>query len=170
MNKQLITIGLCAAVFASLAAVAPRPAAATPSIPIPPPRLIAPDLRYIKLNPAPKLAILPPFLFRAELTSQIIEQPTGIPGLSWVICVVRNTGLKNSGPFQTLLTKVYVGTPTLPGPAVATPIPMNIPAGGYQVFFFLENAPLTVGLHADNPDVVLEYTNANNDDSLFITP
>src|SRR5688500_825682 len=95
MTKLLTTLGLYATAFAALAALAPRPAAATPSIPIPPPHLIAPDLRSIKPLPLPRLALFP---LRAELTAQVIEKPTGIPGWSWVICVVRNTGLKNSGP------------------------------------------------------------------------
>jgi hypothetical protein len=169
MNKLLSTVGLCAITFGSLAAVAPRPAAATPSIPIPPP-LMAPDLRDLKLKPAVKLPLLSPVFFRAELTADVIEKPTGIPGWSWVICVVRNTGLRNSGPFQTLLTKIYVGTPMLPGPAVATPIAMNIPAGGYQAVWFLENESLTVGLLADHTHVVAEYNELNNNDSLDITP
>jgi hypothetical protein len=47
---------------------------------------------------------------------------------------------------------------------------MNIPAGGYQVFYFLEHAPVTVGLRADFTHVVPEYNELNNDDSLAITP
>src|SRR6266498_2750084 len=150
MKKPLTTMSLCLSVFSVLAAVAPRPAVATPSIPIPPP-LAAMDLQDTKLAEAPK-SQLPLFLLRAELDAHIYLKPTGFPGYTWVICVVRNTGPIGSGPFETLLTKVYVATA---GPGSAgVPVPMNIPAGGYQAFSFVEHAPVTVGLIADdNHDV-----------------
>ena len=89
-------------------------------------------------------------------------EATGVPGSTWVVCIVRNTGPIGSGPFETLLTKVYVGTPMLPGPAVATPVAMNIPAGGYQGFAFVEHAPLTVAEIANYDHNVPEYNEANN--------
>jgi hypothetical protein len=169
MKKLLTTISLCVTVFSALAATAPRSASATPTIPIPPPRLAVPDLKGIDVA-SPNLSLFPPFLLRAELDAHIYLKPTGFPGYVWVICVVRNTGLISSGPFETLLTKVYVGTPMLPGPAVATPIAMNIPAGGYQAFYFIENAPVTAGLIADYNHDVLEYSEANNSFSMGIIP
>src|SRR5439155_8021687 len=98
-------ISLCAAVFSAVAATAPRSANATPSIPIPPPRFALPDLKGIEPEAA-RLSLLPPFLLRAELDAHIYLKPTGFPGYTWAICVVRNTGPIGSGPFQTLLTKV----------------------------------------------------------------
>jgi hypothetical protein len=169
MKRLITTLGLCVTVFSAMAVTAPRPANATPSIPIPPPRLAVPDLKGIDVA-SPKLSIYPPFLLRAELSSHIYLRPTGFPGYTWVICVVRNTGLINSGPFQTLLTKVYVGTPQLPGPAVATPVAMNIPAGGYQMFYFVEHAPVTIGLIADYNHDVPEYDETNNSYSVGIIP
>jgi hypothetical protein len=164
MKKLLTTMSLCVTVFSVLAAVAPRPAGATPSIPIPPPAAM--DLQEMKLAEAPK----PLFLPRAELDAHIYLKKTAIPGLVGVVCVVRNIGLLNSGPFQTLLSKVYVGTPALPGPAVAMAIAMNIPAGGYQVFSFIESAPVTIGLNADFTHAVPEYNEANNSFSMGIIP
>ena len=165
MNKLLVTAALSATVFSSMVALSPGRAAATPSIPIPPPQLIAPDLR--NLQPVPPVLLSP---FRAELSAHIVTRPTGYPGWTWVICIVRNTGPRNSGPFQTLLTKIYVGTPALPGPAVAVPVPMNIPAGGQHVIIFAENAPLRVGLSADITHAVPEYSEVNNEASLDIMP
>src|SRR4051794_41103496 len=104
MKKLLTTLSLCVSVFSVLAAVAPRPAGATPSIPIPPP-IAAQVLQDMKLVEAPKLQ-LPQFLLRAELDAHIYLKPTGVPGYTWVVCVVRNTGPIGSGPFETLLTKV----------------------------------------------------------------
>src|SRR5947199_7118625 len=131
MKNLLVTLSLTAALAGSLAAV--RPVSATPSIPIPPPLMGAPDLSKLNLKPIPAMPLLP-IQFKAELTAQLYTQPVGpnYPHWHWIICVVRNTGLLNSGPFQTLITRVYAGTPSLPGPAIATPVWMNIPAGGHQ--------------------------------------
>src|SRR5438445_11007107 len=119
MQKLLVTLGLWATLFGALTATAPAPAGASPTLPLPPPRMVAPDLADLKLADALTPAPLPfPFPLRAELSAEIATQPTGLPGSIWVICVVRNKGFVSSGPFQTLLSKVYVGTPSLPGPAV----------------------------------------------------
>jgi hypothetical protein len=170
MKRALITLSLWAAVIGAGAALLPRPAAASPTLPLPPPQLIQPDLKELKLPEAPKLSLPFPFPFRAELSAEIYQRPTRSPGSVWVIGVVRNTGLVGSGPFQTRLAKAYVGTPSLPGPAVAFPIAMNIPAGGYQVIYFVESAPLTVALDADFLNAVPEYDETNNHAVLAVTP
>ena len=86
--------------------------------------------------------------------------------------MVRNTGLLNSGPFQTLITRVYAGTPWLPGPAIATPVPMNISAGSHQTLIWAEylTAPLKVGAYANFTHVVPDYNEANNTDALTVFP
>src|SRR5262245_45171712 len=168
MNKLLVTTALCAALFSSIAALTPRPAAATPSIPIPPP-LSASELK--EFQPAPLVSSsLRLFPLAPELSAYIYTRPMAQSGWTWVICVVQNIGLRNSGTFQTLLTKTYVGTPTLPGLAVAIPYSMDIPAVGYRMFFFAEHAPLRVSLTADFTHLVPEYNEANNEAILDIVP
>src|SRR5437867_458863 len=106
MKNLLVTLSLTAALTGSLAAI--RPASATPSIPIPPPQMALPDLSKLAPKPIQALPLLP-IQFKAELTAQLYTQPVGpnYPHWHWIICVVRNTGLINSGPFQTLITRVY---------------------------------------------------------------
>ena len=171
MKNLLVTLGLTAALTGSLAAI--RPASASPTLPLPPPRMTLPDMSQLDLKPIPAMPLLP-IQFKAELTAQLYTQPVGpnYPHWHWIICVVRNTGLLNSGPFQTLITRVYAGTPSLPGPAIATPVWMNIPAGGHCTIFWPEHVygPLQVGAYADFTHLVPEYNELNNNDSITVVP
>lgn len=174
MKKLLVTAGLCAAIASSMIAVGTSPVSASPTLPLPPPGLSLPNISQLPLRPILSLPIGPFPLFRAELTAQLYTQPVGpnYPHLHWVICVVRNSGLIASGPFQTLITRVYAGTPSLPGPAIATPVTMNIPAHSQAVLIWTEyvTGPLQVGAYADYTHVVPEYNEANNTDSLIVHP
>ncbi len=173
MKKLLVTLGLCAAIVSSLTA-ATSPASASPTLPLPPPNVALPDLSALQTQPVAPLSILPFPLFRAELTAQLYTQPIGpsYPHWHWIILVVKNSGLLGSGPFQTLITRVYAGTPMLPGPAIATPVGMNIAAGHQAVVYWPEHlaGPLKVGAYADFTHVVPEYDEANNTASLTVFP
>jgi hypothetical protein len=174
MKKLLATVGLCAALSGSLAALAIAPASASPTLPLPPPRLALPNIQNLPLDTASRIMV-PPFPFlRAELSAHLFTQPVGpsYPHLHWIICVVQNSGFLASGPFETLITRVYAGTPSLPGPAIATPVWMNIPAGDQAVVIWTEyvTGPLKVGAYADATNVVAEYTKANNSASLIVLP
>ena len=59
---------------------------------------LLPDLSKLELKPI-QAQVLPPLFFRAELTADLYTQPVGpgYPHWHWIICVVRNTGLLNSG-------------------------------------------------------------------------
>jgi hypothetical protein len=60
----------------------------------------------------------------------------------------------------------------LPGPAIATEVPMDIPAGGHQVVVWPEyvSGPLQVSAYADWTHVVPEYNENNNSASLTVYP
>jgi hypothetical protein len=171
MKNLLVTLSLTAALAGSFVSI--RPASASPTLPLPPPQIGAPDLKQLDLKPIPAMS-LTPILFKAELTAQLYTQPVGqsYPHWHWIIAVVRNTGLLSSGPFETLITRVYAGTPSLPGPAIATPVWMNIPAGGSFTVFWPEqlSGPLQVGVYADFTHVVPEYNELNNSDMLTVFP
>jgi hypothetical protein len=174
MKNLLVTLSLTAALAGSLAAIRPAPVNATPSIPIPPPQIGAPDLSKLALKPILAMPLLP-IQFKAELTADLYTQPVGpnYPHWHWIIAVVRNTGLVSSGPFQTLITRVYAGTPSLPGPAIATPVAMSsIAAGSQRAIVWAEylSGPLKVGAYADFTHVVPEYNEANNTDTLTVFP
>jgi hypothetical protein len=172
MKNLLVTLSLTASLTGSLAVT--RTASASPTLPLPPPQMTLPDLTKLDLKPIQAMPLSPLF-FRAELTADLYTQPVGpnYPHWHWVICVVRNTGLISSGPFQTLITRVYAGTPSLPGPAIATPVAMStIPAGGHRTHVWAEylSSPLKVGAYADFTHVVPEYNELNNTDTLIVFP
>jgi hypothetical protein len=174
MKKLLVTFALCAAISSSLAALTTSPATASPTLPLPPPRAALPDLANLAAQPVSSLPVPPILLLRAELTAQLFTQPVGpaYPQWHWIICVVTNSGLIASGPFETQITRIYAGTPMLPGPAIATLVPMNVPAGDHQVVFWPEylTGPLKVAAYADATHVVPEYNETNNTASLIVWP
>src|SRR5512133_3517355 len=100
MKKLFATLALAATVVTSLAATAPARAAEDPA-PQLLPQLAQPNLSSLQLKPIAPIAASLFIVPKAELTSQLFVYPTLSPYYRDVWCLVRNTGLKNSGWFQT---------------------------------------------------------------------
>jgi hypothetical protein len=168
MKKLIATLGLLAAVAGSFAATTPARADEAPRMLQP---LIQPDLGDLKLKPI--LPINPQLLFlkKAELTSQIfvfknyhpVYNPNPHPYYPVIWCYVKNSGLKDSNWFKTLIRIYRYGSPyVLQGTAT-----MALPAGhgafvGVQVY-----APYglqKVFTYADATYTTPEYNESDNFD------
>ena len=167
MKKLLTTLGLCMSVLGGLAAGAPAQAG-----PLPP--NLKPNLRGIQLPPAPQW--FAPNLLRAELSSYLYSQPVGAayPGWKWVICFVRNSGVKKSGPFITPISGQYANAHGYLPQHFVTKFWADLDAGQTAYVYFPVYVPPTRKLHlyskADVSDVVVEYEEMNNEDKLWIFP
>lgn len=167
MKKTLVTLGLAAAVAGSLFATAPARADEPPQWLSPPARA---DLRDLKLKPI--LPIVPHLLLarKAELTTDLtifkdyhpLYNPQPHPNYRVIWCVVKNWGLRDSGPFKTLLRIHRVGLPTLYGGAH-----MSVSMGQAQLIGMKVFAPSGVSRafsDADYEYAVPEYNESNNFD------
>src|SRR5690349_15807987 len=111
MKKLIATLGLFAAVAGSFAATTPARADEAPRML---PTLVQPNLGDLKLKPI--LPINPQLLFvkKAELTSQVfiftqyhpVYNPNPHPSYPVIWCYVKNSGLKDSNWFKTLI-RIY---------------------------------------------------------------
>jgi hypothetical protein len=167
MKRLIATLGLFAAVAGSFAASTPARADEAPQLM---PSQIQPDLGDLRLKPilplSPQYLILLP---RAELTSRVTVVPyPGQPAYRIVWCYVKNSGLKHSGVFKTLIRVHRNGPfPWLPLPKIEVTVPMALPAGAYQIVGFKVWAPWGVSKafsYADSTFVTPEYVESNNFD------
>lgn len=169
MKNLITTLALTAAVVGSFAAGAPARADEAPRML---PTLVQPDLGGLQLKPIvpinPQLTIL---WKKAELTSQIfvfkhydpVYNQNPHPHYPVIWCYVKNSGLKNTDWFKTLIRIYRYGAPyALQGTAT-----MALPAGhgafvGVQVY-----APYglkKVFTYADATYTTPEYNESNNFD------
>lgn len=169
MKKLITTLSLAAAVVGSLAAGAPARANEAPQML---PALIQPDLSDLKLKPIqpihPQLTIL---WKKAELTSQVfvftqyhsIFNKNPHPHYPVIWCYVKNSGLKHSDWFKTLIRIHRYGSPyALQGYAT-----MALPAGHGAFVGVRVYAPYglkKVFTYADATYAVDEYVESNNFD------
>jgi hypothetical protein len=166
MKRIAITLGLAAVVVSSLFAGAPAQASDIPQMI---PTQIQPNLPDLKLKPieplSPQYLILLP---RAELTSRVTVVASPYPGARRVWCYVKNSGLKHSGLFKTLIRVHRKGPlPWISLPTVQVHATMALPAGAYQWVGFDIYAPWGVSKafsFADVTYVVPEYNEGNNFD------
>jgi hypothetical protein len=178
MKKLFTTLALAAVVASSFAAAAPARAAEADAVPQLIPQLIKPDLGDLKPRALPSIS---PSLFlirKAELTSQLAVfssyhpyfNPNPSPLYRNVWCLVRNTGLANSGWFQTRIRMNRRGPlPFLSLPTITVYPWMNVPVGGYNLVGYRVYAPWgfsQVTSFADIGFVVPEYNEGNNGDSI----
>jgi hypothetical protein len=190
MQKLIVTLSLAAVVVSSLAAGTPARAAemspqalaqliqpdtlaeGLPQL-APPETPGQPDLGELSLRPRPLIDPKILFLRRAELTSQLfvfygyhpVYNPHPIPGYPVIWCYVKNWGVVGSGWFKTLIRIHRKGFST----PLQGYIPMNLPAGGYELVGFRIWAPYgieRVFSYADATYLVPEYNEANNWDSI----
>lgn len=190
MQKLIVTLALAAAVGSSLVAGSPARAAemtpqalaqlvqpnalaeALPQV-VPPATPAAPDPGGLSLRPLPLIDPNILILRRAELTSQLfvfygyhpIYNPHPYPGYPVIWCYVKNSGVVGSGWFKTLIRIHRRGFST----PLQGYIPMNLPAGGYELVGFRVWAPYgleRVFSYADATYVVPEYNETNNWDSI----
>jgi hypothetical protein len=169
MKKLFATLALAATVVTSLAATAPARAAEDPA-PQLLPQLAQPNVSDLQLRPVLPIAASLLIIRKAELTSQLFVYPTISPYYRDVWCLVRNTGLKGSGWFQTRIRMNRRGPlPWLSLPTITVYPWMNIPAGGHQWVGYRVYAPWgfsQVTSFADIGFVVSEYNEGNNGDSI----
>lgn len=172
MKKLLVTLGLVAAVVSSLSALTPVKADGLQVLP----QIVQPSLQGLNLHPV--LSINPQLLLvrKAELTSQVfvfwgyhpIYNPNPVAGYPAIWCYVKNSGLKDSGWFQTLIRirryDAWGNVQILQGY-----MPMSLPVGHYSLVGFRIYAPYglkQVFSYADATNVVPEYQETNNSDSV----
>jgi hypothetical protein len=169
MKKLFATFALAATMISAVAAGSPA-RAAEGDAPQLLPQLVKPDLGDLKprtLQPInPQLLLL---FKKAELTSQLvvfkqfhpIYNPNPHPHFPVIWCLVRNTGLKDSGPFVTRIKIYRWGSPYV----LWGDIGMSINAGDYKLFGVRVYAPYglqKVSSFADAGYVVPEYQEDNN--------
>jgi hypothetical protein len=176
MKKLLATLTLAAAVVGSFAAGSP--ARADIDTPQMMPSLVQPDLSDLKLRALPQLNLSLVIIKKAELTSQVavfknfhpIYNPNPHPAYPVVWCYVKNSGLKDSGWFRTLLRiQRYGPLPILSLPTIEVKPWMSIPVGGYRLFGVRVYAPWGIKRafsFADIDTTVPEYNEFNNWDSV----
>jgi hypothetical protein len=168
MKKILTAFALAATVISAVAAGSPARAAEgdTPQFM---PQLVQPDLTDLKLR---TLQPIDPQIFlikKAELTSQLaiftqyhpIYNPNPHPYFPVIWCLVRNTGLKDSGPFFTRIKIYRWGSPYV----LWGDVGMSINAGSYKLFGVRVYAPYglqKVSSFADAGYTVPEYHEDNN--------
>jgi hypothetical protein len=168
MKNLITTLALAAAVVGSFAAGAPAKADEAPRML---PTLVQPDLKGLVLKPIAPIQAQLTILKRAELTSQVfvfqnfhpVYNTNPHPHYPVIWCYVKNSGLKNTDWFKTLIRIYRYGSPyALQGTAT-----MALPAGhgafvGVQVY-----APYglkKVFTYADATYTTPEYNESNNFD------
>jgi hypothetical protein len=171
MKKLLVTLTLAAAVVSSLTTGSPA-RAAEDQAPQAMPSLVQPDLSDLKLRTLPQLNLSVLIIRKAELTSQVavfkgyhpIYNKTPHPLFPAVWCYVKNSGLKDSGWFRTL---IRIHRPLLP--TIELKPWMSIPMGDHRLVGYRVFAPFGISRvfsYADVDHVTPEYNEFNNWDSI----
>jgi hypothetical protein len=165
MKKMTLALVLATAALTQVFAAAPVRAEVAPENMNQGLAYFHPDVRDVPLKPLPLIDPQILLVPKAELTSQLFVVNTSNPAYKVVWCLVRNTGLLNSGPFRTYLRIYRNGSPyPLQGTAIT-----SVPAGGYEWIGALVYAPYGFSYlysEADSTHVVPEYIESNNWDSI----
>jgi hypothetical protein len=149
MKQVALALSLGAGAVGSLTTLAPQSPQPAPPCP---PALAAPELRDLPVPTSPDPAAIDNGVPRAELTSYLFLRPTGHPDWQHVICVVRNSGPKETTRFLTLVTAQRAD-----GQSVSKVFPLSLAPGEQQVITFPVWRPARVKATADFTHGVPEY-------------
>jgi hypothetical protein len=165
MKKLTLALVLAAAALTQVFATTPVRAEVAPENMNQGLAYFHPEIRDVPLKPLPLIDPQILLVRKAELTSQLFVVKTSNPAVKVIWCLVRNTGLADSGPCWTYL-RIYRNGSSVPLQGYAA---TNVPAGGYQWIGVAVYAPYgfsSLYSDADATHIVPEYIESNNWDSI----